>query len=359
MPEIELVEFHIPLEERHVRAVIPPAPRVQGLPIHMYGFGLENPPPPKELLGEFMQAVDDMAEKFPDPLFHPIKLMGLFGEEVPKKEKRKALEKKQEAAPQNPPTIRQFLGFNKKGDLGVEVEIEGENLLVKNPFWLAKNDGSLRGGVEFILHHPLSLQESKEVIHSLKEELRKNKAIISFSFRTSIHVHVNILELTKEELVSFLYLSHILEDALVNYSGEERTGNRFCLRTKDAEDKFFQLKSFITAPPIKPFNEGLSKYTAINLASIANYGSIEFRSMRGTLDEEVLFPWLDVLISLRDKSKELSLKEISEGIKRGSVEVAQYIFGEHFSKFNYPDLVKDIEEAHCRLIEIPYLKIGM
>lgn len=254
--------------------------------------------------------------------------------------------------------VRDYLGTRSiAGDFGIEVEVEGSNLYNtrgEDAYWNAKQDGSLRDGIEYVLHAPLSLDKTKEAILSLVDSLKNSKLI--FSFRTSIHVHVNVLEMSRDNLLSFLYLSHLLEDALVKYSGESREGNRFCLRMKDAEWKIEALKMFFKGRGIKQFSPNDMKYSATNLASLHVFGSIEFRSMRGTLDTEVLFPWLDVLYRIRDFAIHNSVKEIDEAIRLSATGVAKEVFGEHFELFNYPELEKDIKEAHCRLIELPYIK---
>ena len=256
--------------------------------------------------------------------------------------------------------VRDYLGVHSvAGDFGIEVEVEGSNLYNTrggDAYWLTKKDGSLRDGVEYVLHVPLSLDKTKEAIISLVKSLENSKLI--FSFRTSIHVHVNVLEMSRDNLLSFLYLSHLLEDSLVKYSGESREGNRFCLRMKDAEWKIEALKMFFKTEGVRQFPSNDMKYSAINLASLHLFGSIEFRSMRGTLDTEVLFPWLDVLYRIRDFAIHNSVKEIDEAIRLTPAGVAKEVFGEHFELFNYPELEKDIKEAHCRLIELPYIKGG-
>jgi hypothetical protein len=218
-----------------------------------------------------------------------------------------------------------------------------------------KKDGSLRGGYEYVFKAPLPLDKAKEAITALSKN-SANNAELSFSFRTSVHVHVNVLELTRPQLFSFLYLSHLLEGALVKYSGESREGNRFCLRMKDAEWKIDALKSFFSDRGVKKFSIEDMKYSAINLASLPLFGSIEFRSMRGTLDTEVLFPWLDVLYRIRDFAMHNSVTDIDRATRLNPEGIAFEVFGEHFDKFKYEELSKDIKEAHCRMIELPYIK---
>lgn len=255
--------------------------------------------------------------------------------------------------------VGNYFGMNQKAGLfGVEIELEGDLHEYHSKFWETKKDGSLRGGYEYVFTYPLVIEEAKAAIIMLQEHLVNTSKKINYSFRTSVHVHVNVLDLTRKQLNCFLYLSHMLEDALVNYSGASRVGNRFCLRSKDAEIKAELLKSFFSFKKgIKVFNNEEVKYSAINLASISNFGSVEFRSMRGTVDKDILFPWLDVLKRIKEYSLNTTVKEMSESFRIDPVLVVQGIFGEHFDKFNYPSLEQDLKEAYCRFIELPYIKV--
>ena len=293
-------------------------------------------------------------------------LEGIIVDELAADDAIRGLWKIKIQAPKNKPPLNKeemkvhhWLGINPlKGDFGIEVEVEGRRLPPfksnKDSQWVYKKDGSLREGVEYVLVAPLPLDKAKESLSYLKERLADSE--VRFSFRTSIHVHVNVLDLSRSQLCSYLYLAHLLEDALVKYSGEHREGNRFCLRMKDAEWKIIALKEFFKNKGLKMFSPLDMKYSAINLASLHMFGSIEFRSMRGTLDKGILFPWLDALYRIRDFAMHNSVKEIDEAIRLTPSGVAKEVFGEHFDKFNYLELEKDIKEAHCRLIELPYIK---
>lgn len=97
----------------------------------------------------------------------------------------------------------------KAGLLGVEVEVEtlkGELPRIHDDLaaWNVTHDGSLRGeSAEYVFKEPLGP-------------------------RASVHVHVNVLEMTKQQLDNFLYSYLLLEDVLMSFCGEGREGNRFC-----------------------------------------------------------------------------------------------------------------------------------
>lgn len=260
----------------------------------------------------------------------------------------------------NPNSLGMYLGNFTEGTFGVELEIEGSNLpdhIRGDNRWLnIGKDNSLRGeAYEYILANPLKLKECKNAIESFNDYFTEHKAIPSFSFRTSVHVHVNVLDMTKTEIISFLYLSHLVENALVRYSGSSRIGNRFCLRTCDAEEKIKILKAFIRNKGFTSrFNSQQLKYSAINIAPLFEKGSIEFRSMRGTLSTEVLFPWLDVLENI----KKLAIKHSIDEVHKNPLKFAKKVFGKYFNLFDYPEFESDLEDAYYMLIELPYITRG-
>lgn len=250
------------------------------------------------------------------------------------------------------------LGRVLPGRFGFELEVEGVNLPVIDGGWIYKRDGSLRGeNLEYILRHPINLPEFPSVFEKLVRKLTDEKVKLNFSFRTSTHVHLNVLDLNKHQIQALFYLSHLVEDALVNYSGATRIGNRFCLRTKDAMWKVRQFKKWLTNPGFGPLNQEELKYSAINIATIMSYGSIEFRSLRGTIEKDVVLPWLEVLNNLYEIAKIVPIIEMEKLARDKPVEILNVVFKEHLSLFSYPNMEKDVIEAYDRLIEIPYVKV--
>lgn len=258
-------------------------------------------------------------------------------------------------------TLRDFVNIATTGLFGVELEVEGKK--IKAPVdgaWKGAKDGSLRGeSLEYILKKPLSYDKTLEAFSELRNWFVYCQSTLIPSFRTSLHVHVNMLDLTKEQIVSFIYLSHLVEDVLVRYCGETRIGNRFCLRTRDAEWKVKQLKYWISQSDYRGrLRQETLKYSAINIATLSSYGSIEFRSMRATVDENELIPWLSVLQNLYDIAIIVPVKEIEEIARNKPEEIINVVFKEHLPKFEYEGMVDDVRMAHSLLIEIPYTKVG-
>lgn len=190
---------------------------------------------------------------------------------------------------------------------GVEVEVEGVGLPEHVDAFKVVREGSLRPvdgeqGKEYVFARPYPLEKSLACLEALREELNLSR-FVQFSERTSIHVHVNVTDLTMNEWFTFLFLWVLFEEAMIDYCGEERKGNLFCLSSRDAEGLVFTLDRCAREGHIQYLDDEV-RYSAINTAATNKYGSLEFRSMRGTMDMDVLTCWLTTLASLRKAAQE-------------------------------------------------------
>lgn len=252
------------------------------------------------------------------------------------------------------------------GDLGVEIECEGENLrAVDSEYWKTEDDGSLRGVFphsrsEYVMKTPVTVRSFpkalKELIH------QQAKAKLAFSFRTSVHVHINVQKLTEDELLAFIYACLLLEEPLMNYCGETRKANRFCLRLQDAEGYEDTLREIFGTDhrAIARLRGDNIRYSAINLHSLVKYGSVEFRGMRGNMSEEILVPWVHTLVHIRQAAKKLGdpIQVHNMFIRMSNEEFARKLMGKHFDKFVYPDLERDMNQSFSLTITLPHVFKG-
>lgn len=208
--------------------------------------------------------------------------------------------------------LRELLGLRRlDGSVGIEIEVEGENLrMIDSPTWKTEDDGSLRGSYpeqrsEYVLKRPIAIRNVRESVDELVEH--QKDAELKFSFRCSVHVHINVSELTESQFLAFLYLSILLEEPLMNFCGEGRKANRFCLRIADAEGYLEDLIPVFQHghAALARINPNNLRYAAINIASVPKYGSLEFRGMRGTLDPNLITTWAQTLYRLREIAKKL------------------------------------------------------
>ena len=213
----------------------------------------------------------------------------------------------------NKPLLEAFPHLKAKeqeGEIGLEIECEGMNLFSAPISWWGTHvDHSLREykghpPIEYVLRKPIPRKDVPKALTYLSKKLKEVGSDVVDSHRTSVHVHVNCQKLTFKEVVQFWALYAIFEELLVEFSGPDRRGNLFCLRAKDAEHFIQIMESGLQQDDYSEiFDKGL-RYTACNMASVNKFGSLEFRSMRGTVDQELIQLWVDILLLIRDKALE-------------------------------------------------------
>ena len=203
-----------------------------------------------------------------------------------------------------PPPIRnQLLNY------GVGVEVEVENCAGRPADgWEVVADGSLRNhGVEYKTNYGHRIYHLIQSLSSLKSTLYSQDGNPQFSERTSIHVHLDVRTLTMEQLHSFVLVYMIFEDALFAISGEKREHNIYC--TPFLQSTTVNIKPEVRSPSgmLKYFISQASKYTAMNLRCVTEFGTVEFRHMEGNCDIERIFKWVCLLGLLKCYAKSIPL----------------------------------------------------
>jgi hypothetical protein len=249
-----------------------------------------------------------------------------------------------------------------KGEVGIEVEAEGKNLYpIDSQYWRTEKDGSLRGqfpesAAEYVLKYPIFRQDVDKALTELIDS-QKN-ATFSFSFRTSVHIHINVGSLTEDQLRCFVYTYALLEEPLINFCGKSRKANRFCLRIQDAERELTYIQDFYERglETLKAIGGDELRYSAMNLGSLYKYGSLEFRGMRGTLDKGVIQTWISALLAMKDwASKHKTPKEIFTHFQEiGPEAFLDEVLGELAPQFVYPKMGRDMLLSCSLSISLPH-----
>jgi len=209
----------------------------------------------------------------------------------------------------NQPVVRR----SQKGDIGLEFELEGVNLLANGYFdglkgsasgavWQAKADGSLRnGGREYVLSVPCVIGEVDHLVNGLFDRFKAHGSTIQLSNRCSTHVHYNVGGLKVNQITSIIALWYLFEEPLIKWWGTERLRNHFCLSSKDEEGTVEAWEAFLKTGFL-PETQGL-KYSALNLLTIYTFGSIEFRAGGGVNNAKKALTWIKFLYSMCEYAK--------------------------------------------------------
>jgi putative amidoligase enzyme len=192
------------------------------------------------------------------------------------------------------------------GEIGIEIEVEGRELpkRLTSDYWTVHTDGSLHGedNAEYVLATPVPRDKVDAALQELQGFFVKKKSKLEFSNRCSVHVHINVQELTFKQIFTFLTCYFIVEDLLTEWCGPDRIGNMFCLRVKDAEYIIDLLRGAIADNNVRHLSQQAYRYAGANVVPSVSFGSVEFRSMRGTADPDVINPWVEMLTSIKDAS---------------------------------------------------------
>lgn len=208
---------------------------------------------------------------------------------------------------------------NLPNEIGIEVEMEGENLptMSSRTLWSAKGDGSLRHGIEYVTTKVLERGEVRKALTTLDRALRGPEVVLRPSVRTSTHVHVNVQDMTVRQVYTFLATYHCLETLVTSFCADYRVGNLFSLRIRDSYGIIGQLskaaveKNGVHIGLGRGVNPDTFRSMACNIACLPRFGTVEFRA----LDSTAAFvprvsKWVNIFTNIKDAS--LTFKDPQE-----------------------------------------------
>lgn len=247
-------------------------------------------------------------------------------------------------------------------DLGIEIELEGTGLpnagyldgvvAPSGSMWQVKNDGSLRGGLEYVLNAPCKEEEVNLLVNGLFDVFDTRKTKLVPSNRCSIHVHYNVGGLKVNSITSIIALWTIFEEPLLRWWGDARYKNHFCLSSKDEGGSVEAWAKYLREGRL-PEETGL-RYTALNIVAIRKYGSLEFRGGGAVNDPLIATTWTRFLYRLCEyaKNKYPNPQQIAYDLsERGPDTILRDICGEEFEDFFreiytcVPDFIRSCYES--------------
>lgn len=245
-------------------------------------------------------------------------------------------------------------GIMVTGDpVGVEVEIENNSSsrVDRLSNWNVVGEGSING-FEAVLSQPMGGLHLVQALQELEDALSERTQEQMFSEMTSTHIHINVTDLTADELFSFITLAIMFEPVLYNYVAPHRNKNHFCLPMSDADDVLVRLAQVVMAHRRGDLSRGhfstrfsmnQCKYAGINLSSIARYGSLEFRMHQGTSRTTDIIRWVNILLTLKEHSRGRSPVNILETkVEMGIMSQFVEILGNYSGILTYEGIEDDI-----------------
>lgn len=202
---------------------------------------------------------------------------------------------------------RQWDIYSPKGDCGIEIEIEGDNLpqglITKN--FVGKGDGSLRNGAEYV-SGVLWRREVGREVNLLQTTLGKVGAVFQPSYRCSTHIHENYVNETFHSVLGAYVIWALVEPSVFRMIPAGRDGSLFCVPSYDAGDVPTFIDRFCK-DIAGGFRNGFrprGKYASQNITRLGPgeapaIGTLEYRIFPYTMDGDTIQQWCDWLGNLR------------------------------------------------------------
>lgn len=157
-------------------------------------------------------------------------------------------------------------------------------------YLLKEEDGSLKDfGIEFITKGPMKGEQATNSLNEIKyiEEGLKNG--FKFNHRCSFHVHLNVQNLTMEQLYAVTAAYILVEPFLFSLCEDHRRGNSYCVPLNVLS---------LTKRTLLQGNLQHTKYWALSFNRLNDLGTIEARMMHGHVETNKLQEWIKMLQSI-------------------------------------------------------------
>lgn len=240
-----------------------------------------------------------------------------------------------------------------KGEIGIEIEMEtvqpfSDEYVPSKDWSIDWEEGSIKGnGAEIVLRQPIARNEVPYVMNTLRERVAVKGLTIKNSIRAGIHIHINCQDMTVGDFLKFMMCYYPLETVFTEFCGENRQGNLFCLRARDAGGMLYYMDQSIKADDLYKMRSDEFRYAAMNMQSMFRYGSLEFRAMATNSELSGVEQWVDILTRIKDYSRKVdnvwdNLTMISG---MGPYEWLRGVVGDKYAKLlYYPEMEDDMME---------------
>lgn len=232
--------------------------------------------------------------------------------------------------------------------VGLEVEVEGLKSGTSIPhevagYYTTHPDGSLKnGGCEFVFSEPLFGADLIDAVRVFCSFAKDRKLLASH--RAGIHVHLDVRNLSPEEVGSICFSYCVLERYIFKAFAPDRVNNSFCVPWYLAPAKINAYGFSNNDSKLIGAVERADKYSALNLAPIATYGSIEWRHKRTTFSEDEILTWIGAIQRFKRyaRNNPMNYDASLRAISRGPIDFGMAVLGKYFNPGLYPDVERDI-----------------
>lgn len=241
-------------------------------------------------------------------------------------------------------TIPQLFGNSMpSGDVGIELEIEGENLPRTVTNWQRKPEGSLRGRdgrtvepgedqadtpQEYVSRGPILMGSVRGNLNALCTKLQTGGAVVRLTPRASTHIHLNMTMDTVQTFLLYTVVFTMAEPVLLRFCGPLRNGNLFCLPTYETGELPVWVSklhgvcdnNWPSTDHIRHYWPKRGKYASLNLDPVTSFGSVETRCFPNSVNPDEITGWAEMLVKMREIARGLTLETAQHFIDRAYAE---------------------------------------
>jgi len=225
--------------------------------------------------------------------------------------------------------------------MGVEIEIEnatGVRLTEESSaYWGIKDDPSLRNnGKEFVFLAPKSGRNFMHAIELFNDMVEAANIKPVLTTRCSMHIHINVSDMTANEAINLFMLFLLFEPALYTVGNKDRYHNTFCVGFTHQPNLLYSVGEVLYSDNIHSFLKmvnGWFKYTGFNFAPISQQGSVEIRTHQGTLNADDIILWARLLNCITVYSKNKTTNEIMSLADIGMLQAIKQVFPESLQEY--------------------------
>lgn len=250
-----------------------------------------------------------------------------------------------------PTDAKEFGPFISGTNIGIEHELEGVMDVRTVSGWRLEHDGSLRNsGIEYVFAGPQAGESAAESINNLAENFKKVKHTINE--RTSTHLHIDFNSNSVREVGRFILIYCILEDVLFQLCDDSRKDNPYCVSIRNSHVAMSCVSSMLQAGRIS--GDILSesyRYSALNMASLRTFGTLEVRMRETVIDPEELIFWINIFLAIKQYA--VAWKKGSPGVifKTISGEGVDRVMSDILSPVLWEEVVRRVPDAEALVYE--------
>lgn len=201
--------------------------------------------------------------------------------------------------------------------VGVEFEIENtRRFSFRSSYYDPKEDGSLRGGREYVFSRPLSGTSLTAAINEFYNHLGLYEGADRpvTSYRTGLHVHLNFSRGGEvdniHQLRAMVAAYYLVEGLMYKHAGVDRKWCGYCWSFSDADGLLYDvLDQEKNESEVAHCVSRASRYYGLNIRSLAQHGTLEFRHMEMTMDRNRTIRWINSIMALRKYAESFGVEE--------------------------------------------------